>query len=69
MTRNAMFEVIRDRAMKVSRFRLHSEVFLFMIDCNVKWLVIQDTIKKIIEEELGQEKNLHNMAENSLYLW
>jgi len=45
-----MFEEIRDRAMMVSPFRLHSEVFLFMIDRNVKWLVIQDNIKKIKEE-------------------
>ncbi|MEA1899139.1 MAG: hypothetical protein U9N47_00005 [Thermodesulfobacteriota bacterium] len=41
-----MFEEIRDRAMKVSPFRLHSEVFLFMIDCTVKWLVSQEIIKK-----------------------
>ena len=32
--------------MKVSPFRLHSEVFIFMIDCAVKWLVSQNIIKK-----------------------
>jgi len=45
-----MFEEIMDRVMKVSMLRLRSEVFLFMIDCAVKWSVSQDTIKKIKEE-------------------
>jgi len=53
-----MFEKIRDRAMKVSPFRLHSEVFVFMIDCTVKWLVSQDTIKKIKGEiDRAREKS------------
>jgi hypothetical protein len=45
-----MFEEIRDSAMKVSSVQLHSEAFLFMIDCTVKLLIGQDTIKKTKEE-------------------
>jgi len=50
MTRNALFEEIRDGAMKLSPVQMHSEAFLFMIDCTVKGLVGQDTIKKTKEE-------------------
>jgi len=36
MTRNAMFEEIRDRVMKVSTFRLHSEVPLYYwLHCSI----------------------------------
>ena len=45
-----------DWAMKVSTLRLHLEVFLFMIDCVVKWLVSQDTIKKIKKNSCGMRE-------------
>jgi len=50
--------------MKLSPFRLHSELFFSMIDCTVKWLVHQDIIKKT-----GQERNLHDLVENCPYLY
>jgi hypothetical protein len=49
MTHDAMLEEIRDRA-KASPVPLHSEAFLFMIDCTVKLLIGQDTIKKTKKE-------------------